>query len=260
MNVRSMRGLFLMLALIVLVPCAFAAEPATASGSNTITIVNGTATTVFPLAELQKLPAETITGYEPVGTKKGPLGKHDWLGAGMPALLLTAIPGIDKAEMAQKRVVVKSVDGWTVSFRAGELFGDFSGGRALYAVKGCNECHGANAEGSAPPGKKAAPALVNRSLPAALIGALLRANHGDVKFYGPDRVSEDEIAQITAWLNAPDTATGSFRIDPAKNRILLAWQRDGQPLTPADGLIQLVVEYDQFAGRFSHWVDRIEIE
>lgn len=41
---------------------------------------------------------------------------------------------------------------------------------------------------------------------------------------------------------------------------VLAWMHDGQPLSAADGLIQLVVEHDQFAGRFSHWIDRIEIE
>ncbi|HOT29300.1 MAG TPA: hypothetical protein PLU72_14025 [Candidatus Ozemobacteraceae bacterium] len=106
----------------------------------------------------------------------------------------------------------------------------------------------------------AAPALLKRPLPASVIGSLVRANHGGATFYEQDYVSESEIAEITDWLNAPDTATGSFRIDPAKNRVILAWQRDGQPLTPADGLIQLVVEYDQFAGRFSHRSDRIEIE
>jgi len=251
--------------LAVFLLCPFpgsAAEPpaSAASGTRSVTVVTGSSTITLTLAELQKLPKIAIPGYEAVGTKRGPLGKHAWEGASLRDILLKAAPGLDKPESATKRIIVKSIDGWTISLKARELFGEFTGGEALFAVKGCNECHGAGAEGSAPAGKKAAPALKSRSLPAPLIGALLRANHGDVKFYGPDRVSEDEIAQITAWLNAPDTATGSFRIDPSRNRAILAWARDGQPLSPADGLIQLVVEYDQFAGRFSHWVDRIEIE
>lgn len=260
---RTVAAPFLALALWSLSAApAGAVEPpaAAASGSRAVTVTAGSATVVLSLDELQKLPPANIVGYEPVGTKKGPLGKHDWSGTRLGEILLKAAPDLSKAESAAKRITVKSIDGWTVSFRAVELFGEFTGGRALYAVKGCNECHGANGEGSAPPGKTAAPALMNRPLPAPLVGALLRANHGGVTFYGPDRVSEEEVAQIAAWLSAPDTATGSFRIDPAKNRVILAWTRDGQPLSAADGLIQLVVEYDQFAGRFSHWVDRIEIE
>lgn len=251
----------LALSLLAIAPaCAAESPAAAASGTNAVTIVAGSSTVVLSLAELQTLPPAGITGYEPVGTKKGPLGKHDWTGANLRDILLKAAPDLDKPESAAKRIIVKSIDGWTISLRARELFGEFSGGEALYTVKGCNECHGADAQGTAPAGKKAVPALKNRSLPASVIGALLRANHGDVRFYGPDRMSDDEIAQITAWLNAPDTATGSFRIDPAKNRAILAWMRDGQPLSASDGLIQLVIEYDQFAGRFSHWVDRIEIE
>jgi len=252
-------------ALALLFLCPFpgtAAEhpAASASGTSSVSVVTGSSTVTLTLENLQNLPKHTITGYEAVGTKRGPLGRHDWEGAGLRDVLLKVAPGLDKPGSASKRIVVKSVDGWTISFKARELFGEFTGGEALFAIKGCNECHGADAEGSAPAGKKAVPALKSRALPAPLIGALLRANHGDVKFYGPDRVTGDEIDQITAWLNAPETATGSFRIDSSKSRVILAWTRDGQPLSSADGLIQLVVEYDQFAGRFSHWVDRIEIE
>jgi DMSO/TMAO reductase YedYZ molybdopterin-dependent catalytic subunit len=41
--------------------------------------------------------------------------------------------------------------------------------------------------------------------------------------------------------------------------VLLAYERDGQPLPGRDGLIQLVVGQDEFAGRYSHWVKTITV-
>ena len=48
-------------------------------------------------------------------------------------------------------------------------------------------------------------------------------------------------------------------VNPASRVVVLAYQRDGRPMTGRDGLIQLVVASDEFASRYSHWVTSITV-
>jgi len=40
---------------------------------------------------------------------------------------------------------------------------------------------------------------------------------------------------------------------------VLAYERDGKPMTGREGLIQLVVGADEFASRYSHWVSEVRV-
>ena len=122
------------------------------------------------------MPKATLTAYGPVGVKVGPIGPHTWTGASLKDLLLRADPAAGDARNAGSRIVLTSSDGWTATLWWSELFGTVPRGAALYNVKGCNECHGVNAEGTAPAGKRPAPALAGRTFAQGTAGD--RAAHG----------------------------------------------------------------------------------
>ena len=51
------------------------------------------------------MPKVTVTGYEAIGHKKGPLGPNDWSGASLKDLLLKVDPAIaDKANAGKLMV------------------------------------------------------------------------------------------------------------------------------------------------------------
>jgi tungstate transport system substrate-binding protein len=217
----------------------------------------------FALADLQALPKTTIADYEATGVKKGPLGKNTWAGASLKDLLLKVDPALADAKNADKQIVLTSSDGWKATIKWSELFGTPKGGEVLYDVKGCNECHGVNGEGTAPKGKTPTPMLVGATWLADTVLKTLRTGkdaHGGVNPYTEQQLSEAELAQLLAWFKAPKAAPAdaAYTIDPAKQVAILAYEKNGKAMNGHDGILQLIVAFDQFAGRYSHWVQSIE--
>jgi tungstate transport system substrate-binding protein len=218
----------------------------------------------FTLTELQEFPRVVLANHLVVGVKRGPLGAYTWTGTSLKDVLLRVDPMLGQPRHAGARVVVTSSDGWTATLWWSELFGTLGRGEALYNVKGCNECHGVVGEGTSPAGKRPAPALARRNWAADKVLPLLRAGrdaHGGLNPYTADQLTRADLAAMLAWLEKPETgAKGErYRPDPGRRAVLLAYERDGRPMSGREGLIQLVVGPDEFAGRYSHWVKTIEV-
>jgi hypothetical protein len=119
-------------------------------------------------------------------------------------------------------------------------------------------------EGTAPSGKRPAPALAGRDWAVDRVLALLRAGrevHAGMNPYTAAQLSRADVAALLAWLGRSSArAKGEpYRPAPDRRAVLLAYERDGRAMTGRDGLIQLVVGPDEFAGRYSHWVKTIEV-
>ena len=61
------------------------------------------------------------------------------------------------------------------------------------------------------------------------------------------------------FLREPPRTFNAGSLPPARQAVLLAWERDGRPMTGREGLIQLVVGADEFASRYSHWVSEVRV-
>jgi len=229
-----------------------------------VTVRVGPLSRTFTLDDLRALPAATIRDYEAIGVKKGPLGRHTWTGVSLVTLLRQVDPAIGRQEAGLGRITVTSSDGWQAVIKWPELAGGLGRGEALYNVKGCNECHGVDGEGTAPAGKRPAPQLAGISWPLGPMARLLRAGgeaHGGLNPYTEAQLNDADLADLLAWLAAPSRSAGTVFAPPRGFEVaLLAYERDGRPLTGRDGLIQLVVGFDEYAGRFSHWVAEVEVE
>lgn len=230
-----------------------------------ISIKSDAGARTFTLADLKALPKAVIPDYEVVGVKRGSLGRHSWAGASLKDVLLAVDPSLGAAAGSTRRFVVESSDGWRVTLKWAEVFGALSRGEALYNVKGCNECHGVDAEGTAPVGKAPAPKLSGRYFDAAVLTKLLHAGgkgHSGISAYTPDRISESDVREMLGWLGpaAPARRGLPYVVGGARRLVLLAYERDGQDLSARDGLIQLIVGADEFASRYSHWVSAIRVE
>jgi len=224
----------------------------------------GTKQRTFSIADLQALPKATLTNYGTVGVKAGPVGTHTWTGVSLKDLLIRTDPGVGDGRNAGSRILLTSSDGWTATLWWSELFGTIPRGAALYNVKGCNECHGVNAEGTAPKGKRPAPALAGRTFPPGSVEAILRSGgdaHAAINPYTEAQLSGADLQALLSWLQKPTTTVkGDAYVAPAgRQAVLIAFERDGRPATGRDGLLQLVVGPDEFAGRYSHWVKRAEL-
>ena len=229
-----------------------------------IRIVAGSRSRSISLDELRRAKRATLTDVEYIDVKKGALGRHTWTGADLRALALAVDPGLASRSRSASTVEVISSDGWTASLTWDELFGQVSEGEGLYRAKGCNECHGVRAQGTAPEGKRPAPKLLGESFPLAETTAMIRSatgQHTGIKAYTPDRISDIELVTILGWLAKPvrTVATKGFAVPPARRPVLLAYDQDGRPITGREGLIQLVVGPDAFASRYSHWVSEVKI-
>jgi tungstate transport system substrate-binding protein len=225
--------------------------------------VGATART-FTLADLEALPRQTLTAYGPIGVKVGPVGPHAWTGASIRDLLLRTDPAAADPRHAGERVVVTSSDGWTAALWWSEVFAAVPRGAALYHVKGCNECHGVNGEGTAPAGKRPAPALAGRTFAAGRVETVLRTGgsaHAAINPYTEAQLNAADLRTLLAWLQKPAlTVRGDAYQPPAgRQAILVAFERDGRRASGREGLLQLVVGPDEFAGRYSHWVKSIEL-
>jgi cytochrome c551/c552 len=172
-------------------------------------------------------------------------------------------PGLADPKHRARRIVLTSTDGWTAILAWAEVFGEVLGGEAVYRVKGCNECHGVDGEGTAPAGKRPAPVLAGQKWPLEPTRAFLRTGgdgHAGVLPYPPEQLSDRELEQMLAWFADPKGPVGDYSVPASRRSIILADERDGRPITGKYGLIQLVIAADEGAGRFSHWVAKIEVK
>jgi tungstate transport system substrate-binding protein len=229
-----------------------------------IVVKSAGGTRSFTLTELQGFPRVVLANHAVVGVKKGPLGTYSWTGASLKDVLLRVDPTLGHTRNSSTRIVVTSSDGWTATLLWGELFGTLARGEALYNVKGCNECHGVVGEGTSPAGKRPAPALARRKWSVDRVLTLLRAGrdaHAGLNSYTADRLTPADLPAMLAWLERPEAGANGERYRPARDKraVLLAYERNGQPMSGRDGLIQLVVGPDEFASRYSHWVKTIEV-
>jgi mono/diheme cytochrome c family protein len=83
--------------------------------------------------------------------------------------------------------------------------GDAKAGQQLYASIGCWECHGSQAQGGAVTG----PRLAHTALPFAAVLQQLRVPQNAMPPYEPASVSDEDVANIYAWLEslpAPQSA------------------------------------------------------
>ena len=229
-----------------------------------VRVVIGARERTFTLDDLRRARQATLDGVEYIGVKKGALGTYRWAGASLKDVLLSVDPDLASPSRSNSTIEVVSSDGWTATLTWHELFGRVPRGEGLYLAKGCNECHGLRAEGTSPEGKRPAPRLLGQSFPAAETMAMIRTGtgqHAGITAYTAARLSDAELEAILGWLARP-ARTGSpdlFVVPPARQAVLLAWERDGRPMTGREGLVQLVVGADQFASRYSHWVSEIRV-
>jgi cytochrome c551/c552 len=159
---------------------------------------------------------------------------------------------------------VISSDGWMAMMTWDELFGQVSRGEGLYRTKGCNECHGLRAEGTRPEGKRPAPKLLGESFPVAETTSMIRngtGQHAGITAYTANRLPDADLATILGWLAKPARSGGAdlFVVPAARQAMVLAYERDGRPMTGREGLVQLVVGADEFASRYSHWVSEVRV-
>jgi hypothetical protein len=85
--------------------------------------------------------------------------------------------------------------------------------------------------------------------------------HEGITAYTAARLSDAELNAILGWLAKP-ARTGNadlFVVPEARRAVLLAYERDGKPMTGREGLVQLVVGADEFASRYSHWVSEVRV-
>jgi len=229
-----------------------------------VRIVIGARTRVFTIDELRNAPRATLAGVEYIGVKKGPLGRYTWTGASLKDLLLTADAGLASPSRSNSTIEVISSDGWTATLTWQELFGEIRRGEGLYVAKGCNECHGLRAEGTSPDGKRPAPRLLGQSFPVAVTTTMIRAGtgqHAGITAYTAARLSDADLAAILGWLAEPARSgtADRFVVPEARRAVVLAYERDGKPMSGREGLIQLVVGADEFASRYSHWVSEVRV-
>ena len=231
--------------------------------TNEITVKIGDKSQKFTLADLQALTKTTLKDYQATGVKKGPLGVNTWAGASLKDLLLKVDPTLADAKNAGKQIVLTSSDGWTATASWDELFGKPGGGAALYNIKGCNECHGVNAEGTAPKGKTPAPALTGKDLNFDVAKTILRTGknaHNGINPYTEAQLSDADLKTLLAWFKDPKAPATGYTVDPAKQAMILAYEKNGKPMDGKAGLLQLIVAMDEFAGRYSHWVQTVEVK
>jgi tungstate transport system substrate-binding protein len=255
----------------------FRPDSAEYKATRALRVSSGGSTRTFTLADLQALPHATVPDYEVVGVKRGPLGKATWTGASVKDVLLAVDPALGDRRNSDRRMTVRSSDGYAATLKWEEVFGTPRGGEALYNVKGCNECHGVEGEGTAPAGKRPAPRLAGAAWDPDRVRRVLRSGHdahGGLNPYDDAQLNDRDLRAILSWLDdshpSPKAAQGppasgarapaaAWLPDSRRTLTLVAYEKNGKPMTGRDGLLQLVVGIDQFAGRYAHWVASIEV-
>ena len=235
--------------------------------TRTLHVQAGALSRTFTIDELKALPKVTLPNHEVVGVKRGKLGRVTWTGASLVDVLRAVDRGVADPKHSAGRIVLTSSDGYTVMVKWTELFGQVPRGERVYLAKGCNECHGADGEGTAPAGKRPAPALTRQAFDAATMAAIVRdpVRHAGIGVFTTANITDPDVAAMLEWLKNPAASPRAVApavnpaVNPASRVVVLAYQRDGRPMTGRDGLIQLVVASDEFASRYSHWVTSITV-
>ena len=86
--------------------------------------------------------------------------------------------------------------------------GDAKAGQQLYMSIGCWECHGSQAQGGAVTG----PRLAHTALPFAAVVQQLRVPQNAMPPYEPAVVSDEDVANIYAWLESLPAPQGAASI------------------------------------------------
>jgi mono/diheme cytochrome c family protein len=232
--------------------------------TTSVRFVIGDRSRTFTLDDLRQAAQATLADVEHIGVKKGALGKYTWTGASLKALLLLVDPDLAAPSRSASTIEVISSDGWVATLTWDELFGQVSRGEGLYRAKGCNECHGLRAEGTSPEGKRPAPKLMGLAFPVAETAAMVRDGtgpHAGITAYTADRLSDADLATMLGWLARPGRRgpADTFVVPETRRAVVLAYERDGRPMTGREGLIQMVVGADEFASRYSHWVSEVRV-
>lgn len=229
-----------------------------------VTVSSGGRTATLTLADLAALPRVSIPRYSVIGVKRGVLGPYTWTGARLTDVLRRVDPTLREARHAGSRITVRSSDGWAVTVWWEELFASVPRGLGLYNAKGCNECHGVLGEGTAPRGKRPAPALAAADWPPDVVEEAMRAGgarHAGMSPFTAAQLSRRDLVEMLGWLKKPHVSVRSAGAATPATRAptILAFERDGRPMTGADGLLQLIVGGDEYAARYSHWVSDIDV-
>lgn len=232
--------------------------------STEIVVNIGDKSKTFTLKDMQAMRKVSIADYEAIGGKKGHLGVNTWSGTSLKEMLLEVDPTLDDPKNVDKQIILTSIDDWFSVVKWPELFGEPRGGEVLYNIIGCNECHGINGEGTAPADHPPAPELLSQKYDHKDVMDILREGneaHANINPFTPAQLSESELGEILYWLENPKAPVpaGAFTPDPSKREMILAYEMNGKNMTSEDGLIQLIVEMDEFSSRYSHWVSRIEV-
>lgn len=234
--------------------------------SSEIFVKIGNKSRTFTLKDMQQAMRKvSIEDYEAIGGKKGHLGINTWSGTSLKEMLLDVDSTLDDPQNTDKLIILTSIDDWFAVIKWAELFGDPRGGEVLYNIVGCNECHGINGEGTAPADYAPAPELITQKYKLRDVQEILREGneaHANINPFTPAQLSESELREILYWLENPKAPVpaDAFKPDPSKRKVILAYEMNGKKMTGDDGLIQLIVEMDEFSSRYSHWVSRIEVE
>jgi cytochrome c553 len=229
-----------------------------------VRVIAGGQSRTFTLDDLRKATPATLADIEHIGVKKGALGRYRWTGASLKDLLLSVDPGLASPSRSNSTIEVVSSDGCVAALTWHEMFGQIGRGEGLYLAKGCDACHGLRAEGTAPEGRRPAPKLLGQAFAVPETTAMIRAGtgqHEGITAYTADRLSEADLAAILGWLAKPTRAgtPDPFVVPDGRRPIVLAYERDGKPMTGREGLVQLVVGADEFASRYSHWVSEVRV-
>jgi tungstate transport system substrate-binding protein len=229
--------------------------------TSTLRVQVGKVSRTLTIDDLKALPKVTLSNHEVVGVKRGTLGRITWAGASLADVLRSVDRTVADPKRSAERIVLTSSDGYTAMLKWPELFGQVSKGERVYLAKGCNECHGADGEGTAPAGKRPAPPLSRRACDAGTIASIIRdpARHAGIPCYSAAAFADPDVAAMVEWLNNPTAPPAAPAAGPESRVVVLAYERDGRPMTGRDGLIQLIVSNDEFASRYSHWVTSITV-
>lgn len=111
---------------------------------------------------------------------------------------------------------------------AADLSGSAVRGKALFVKNGCYQCHGYQGEGYPGPNAFAGPALAPHPLPIAMIIHQLRAPRGTMPPYSANVVSDQDVADIDAYLQSIPSGK------PAHEIALLSAVDAGPAHVPAD--------------------------
>ena len=81
-------------------------------------------------------------------------------------------------------------------------------GEQTYMRVGCYQCHGTNGQGN-----DAGPALTPRTMPAVAMAAFIRVTPGRMPVYPEEVLSDEEVADIVAFLESVPPPPSADSID-----------------------------------------------